>query len=215
MLWTVVMPLNDLGRAKSRLTSATADGDQHRALVQAMRADAIRACVTASLVARIVLVSNDAELLGDPAVGGLAALGGELHVLGDPAEPGLNAAVRAGARYARRWPEDGVAALVSDLPCVTAVALDEALAAAARWPRAVVVDREGTGTTMLTAGPHTDMNPQFGAGSARRHVDSGAVSVPAAAAVRTDVDTAADLAEAESVGVGPATARVLARLSRA
>ncbi len=213
MLWTVVVPLNDLRRAKSRLVDATSSTDQHRALVQAMRADALAACAAATRVRRIVLVTDDASAAADLA-GALprssAGAGTDVHVVADPPETGLNAAIRAGEQFSSRWPKDGVAVVVSDLPCLTGAALDDVLAAAGTQPRAVVLDRHGTGTTLLTARPGSELDPEFGVGSARRHVDSGAAAVPATAAVRTDVDTAEDLAVARTVGVGTATATVLA-----
>ena len=50
---------------------------------------------------------------------------------------------------------------------------------------------------MLAAGPGVDLDPHFGAGSARRHEESGAVPVRAALpSLRRDVDTDADLAAA-------------------
>lgn len=213
MLWTVVVPLNDLRRAKSRLVEATSSMQQHRALVQAMRADALAACAAATRVRRIVLVTDDASAVADLA-GALprssVGAGSDVHVVVDPPELGLNAAVRAGEQFSSRWPEDGVAVVVSDLPCLTGAALNDVLAAAATQPRAVVLDRHSTGTTLLTALPGSKLDPEFGVGSARRHLDSGAAAVPATAAVRTDVDTAADLAVARLVGLGRATAAVLA-----
>lgn len=212
MLWTVVVPLNDLRRAKSRLVDATSSVERHRALVQAMRTDALAACAAATLVRRIVMVTDDAAaaaaLIADlprPTSGA----GTTVQVVADPSEPGLNAAVRAGAQFSTRWPADGVAVVVSDLPCLTAAALDDVFVAAAAQPRSVVVDRQGTGTTVLMARPDSALAPAFGVDSARRHLYSGAVAVPATAAVRTDVDTAADLAVARAVGVGKATAAVL------
>lgn len=209
MLWTVVMPLNNLDRAKSRLTGATATTEQHRALVQAMRADALAACTRARLVVRIVLVTDRATAAAQALPVSPGDVGPEVHVVADPGEPGLNAAIRAGEDFCARWLGDGIAVVVSDLPCLTGSALDDVLTLGAALPRAIVVDSQGTGTTVLAARPGFALGPQFGVGSARRHLDSGAAAVPAAAAVRTDVDTAADLALARTVGVGQATRAVL------
>ena len=63
MQWTVVMPMSELARAKSRLVSASRDNLQHRALVTAMRADAIHACLAARSVARVIIVTDDADLV--------------------------------------------------------------------------------------------------------------------------------------------------------
>jgi 2-phospho-L-lactate guanylyltransferase len=124
--------------------------------------------------------------------------------------PGLNAALTEAAAHATRcWPEDGVAALVGDLPALRPDALSAALRDAAGHARAFVPDATGTGTTLLAARPGTPLDPAFGAESATRHA-RGAVSLAAEAGLRQDVDTAADLRAAARLGVGPATAAVLA-----
>jgi len=125
-------------------------------------------------------------------------------------EPGLNNALREGAALAAaRWPDDGVAALVGDLPALRPEDLDEALAAAAHHKRAYVADAAGTGTTLLTAGPGTELLPEFGAGSAARHGRTAA-TVPAGRGLRQDVDTTEDLAAAAAIGLGPATRATVA-----
>ena len=120
---------------------------------------------------------------------------------------GLNAALaEAAAAASRNWPADGVVALVGDLPALRPDELAAALAAAAKQPRSFVADHTGAGTTLLAAAPGTALEPRFGAGSARRH-RAIATPLPAGAGLRHDVDTAADLAAAAAVGLGPATAR--------
>jgi 2-phospho-L-lactate guanylyltransferase len=57
------------------------------------------------------------------------------------------------------------------------------------------------------------VEPQFGIGSAARHDTLGA-RLEAGPGLRCDVDTAEDLDAAESLGLGPATAAVLARWTR-
>ena len=78
--------------------------------------------------------------------------------------------------------------------------------------RGFVADAEGVGTTLLAAAPGTPLQPRFGADSARAHRDSGAVALPAPAALRRDVDTPADLREALRLGVGPRTRDVVSRV---
>ncbi len=76
-----------------------------------------------------------------------------------------------------------------------------------RW---FVADAAGTGTTLLAAGPGVELEPHFGAGSALRHEESGAMPVRAElASLRRDVDTEEDLAAARELGVGEHTARAL------
>ena len=64
---------------------------------------------------------------------------------------------------------------------------------------------------MLAAAPGIPLDPRFGVGSALAHQASGAVPIELAALVslRRDVDTAADLAHAVQLGVGPRTADVM------
>jgi 2-phospho-L-lactate guanylyltransferase len=86
-----------------------------------------------------------------------------------------------------------------------------AVLAACVAPRSFVVDLPGTGTTLLAAAPGVALDPRFGVGSALAHQASGAVPIELSGidSVRRDVDTAADLAHAVQLGVGPATADVM------
>lgn len=198
MRWTVVIPAKALPQAKSRLLPATADQAGHRRLVEAIRADTVAAARGASAVARVLVVADRP---------GPDGFGGPVLV---QSRPGLNAAVTEAADHAARsWPEDGVAALVGDLPALTAADLDAALSRAAAHPRSFVPDAAGTGTTLLAALPGRPLRPRFGPGSAARH-RLDAVELPAADGLRHDVDTAEDLSAAASVGAGPATSAVLA-----
>jgi 2-phospho-L-lactate guanylyltransferase len=69
-----------------------------------------------------------------------------------------------------------------------------------------VADAPGTGTVLLTAPPGVPLDPRFGVGSAAAHRASGAVPLTGPwPSLRRDVDTAADLADAARLGLGPAT----------
>jgi 2-phospho-L-lactate/phosphoenolpyruvate guanylyltransferase len=193
--WTVVIPAKALPVAKSRLLPASVDPAAHRRLVEAIRADTIAAATAADGVARVLVVTDRP---GQP--------GAFVQT-----RPGLNAALAEAAEHAaRHWPGDGVAVIVGDLPALHADDLAAALAQAARHPRAYVPDAAGTGTTLLavtpTGGP---LRPAFGVGSAARHALE-AVRLDAGAGLRHDVDTADDLHAATELGLGPATAAVLA-----
>jgi 2-phospho-L-lactate/phosphoenolpyruvate guanylyltransferase len=194
--WTVLIPTKSLPEAKSRLFGATADPAAHSRLVLAIRADTVAAARTAADVARIVIVADRPAATGpDPVL--------------VQSRPGLNAALAEGAEYAAtRWPDDGVAALVGDLPALQSGELADALRAASQHARAYVPDAAGTGTTLLTASAHHRLRPEFGAGSAARHADS-AVEIVAGAGLRTDVDTADDLQAALALGAGSATRTAL------
>jgi len=130
--------------------------------------------------------------------------------LPDEGDGDLNRAlVHASLRVRLRQPGWGVAAMCADLPCVNAEDLQTALGSGLtqRW---FVADAAGTGTTLLAAAPGVDLDPHFGADSARRHERSGAASVRAqVASLRRDVDTEVDLTSARALGVGPHTTKVL------
>ena len=69
-----------------------------------------------------------------------------------------------------------------------------------------MADAAGTGTVLLAAAG-TALLPAFGAGSARRHAESGARRLDGRwPSLRRDVDTVADLAEAVRLGLGRHTA---------
>ena len=54
------------------------------------------------------------------------------------------------------------------------------------------------------------LNPLFGAGSARRHREDGAVELTGSwPGLRCDIDTPADLQEARALGLGPATSQAM------
>lgn len=192
MRWTVLIPMRALPSAKSRLL-VSLPADLHADVVEAIRADTLAAVLAARPVARIVVIS-------DAAGAGVSLV---------QASPGLNGALRDGAEFAvQRWPGDGLAALVGDLPALQGIELAAALDAAARHPRSYVADASGTGTTLLTALPGTCLDPRFGVGSAARHA-AVAAALDAGAGLRQDVDTAADLAAAALVGLGPRTAALV------
>ncbi len=190
--WTVLVPMKALPQAKSRLLAASTDSDQHVQLVRAMRADTLAAIDAADRVARLLVVTDRAD---DEHPGALVQ-----------SRPGLNAALSEGAAYARaRWPGDGVAALVGDLPALRGADLDAALGEASRYARSFAADATGTGSTLLTALPGTALRPLFGASSAARHAASAARRLTASPGLRCDVDTPADLQRAAEVGLGVQT----------
>lgn len=194
MEWTVVIPAKALPEAKSRLAAMSDGPEQHRLLVEAIRSDTIAAARAARGVARVIVVVDrpgaDADVLVQTS-------------------PGLDAAVSDAAAYStQRWPADGVAALVGDLPALQPAELAEALRAAAGHHRAFVPDAAGTGTTLLAATPGHPLRPQFGLGSAARH-QVHAAAIEAGPGLRNDVDDAADLHAAAALGLGDATAAAL------
>jgi 2-phospho-L-lactate/phosphoenolpyruvate guanylyltransferase len=220
--WSVVMPVKRLAAGKSRLRGAV-PGVRHERLALALVLDTAAAALASPAVARVVVVTDDAE-----ATAALAALGA--RTVPDPPVPGLNAAFAHGAAHAAGGP---VAALAGDLPALRPDELTAALSAAtspvhpapaspahpaatpvrpaATTPvRRFAADAAGTGTVLLTATAGGRLDPRFGPRSAAAHAASGAVPLAGAwPGLRRDVDTAGDLAEAAALGVGPHTAELL------
>ncbi|MHA5051786.1 2-phospho-L-lactate guanylyltransferase [Streptomyces sp. SD15] len=207
MLWTLVVPLKPLARAKSRL-SDTAGDVVRPSLALAFAQDTVAAALACSAVRNVAVVTDDA-LAGRE----LAALGARIV----PDEPGggLNSALAHVAGVVRSYsPECAVAALNADLPALRPVELARVLEAAAEFPRAFLADAAAIGTTLLTASPDQELLPAFGTDSRARHRASGAVELrlEAVDSVRQDVDTGDDLRTALALGVGPRTAAVAANL---
>ncbi|MGK5445710.1 2-phospho-L-lactate guanylyltransferase [Micromonospora sp. URMC 105] len=201
--WTVVVPVKHLGAAKSRLRGAL-PAVPHEELALALAADTVRAVRACPAVTEVLVVTGDeraAQLLG--------AAGA--RIVPDEPEAGLNAAFRRGAAAAA--PEAWVAGLTADLPALRPAELAAALRAAADDPgvRRFVADAPGSGTVLLTAPPGVPLEPRFGVGSAAAHAASGALPLAGRwPSLRRDVDTAADLAAARHLGLGPRTAALTA-----
>jgi 2-phospho-L-lactate/phosphoenolpyruvate guanylyltransferase len=196
--WALVVPVKRLASAKTRLRSTTA-GVPHDRLVLALAQDTVRAALACPLVSEVLAVTDD------PVV--TAALG-RLGARAVPDQPGtgLNAAISYGAAMVAPS-ADWIAALTADLPALRPAELTAALRAAAAVPRrGFVPDAAGTGTTVLTAPRVVPLDPRFGPASAAEHLASGARLLDGDwPSLRRDVDTGADLAEAERLGLGPHT----------
>lgn len=128
-----------------------------------------------------------------------------------PGGEDLNGEIRAGVAGV----SGPVAVLVGDLPALTAAGLAATLQRCAAAPVAVVPDRYGTGTVLLTARTAADLDPCFGLGSAAAHQRRGALPVPADdAGLACDVDVEQDLHHALGLGVGPFTTAALTALTQ-
>lgn len=200
--WSVVVPVKRIAIAKTRLRRDLGrlppGRFRHDQLVLAMAQDTVRAMLACPVVTEVVVVTDDPEV--SHPLGRLGA-----RVVPDAPAAGLNAAIGHGAAQATG---DWVAGATADLP---ALRPDELLAvlrtAGDAGRRGFVPDAAGTGTTLLTAPPGVAVDPQFGPDSAARHAASGASRLDGPwPSVRRDVDTAADLTEAERLGLGPSTA---------
>jgi 2-phospho-L-lactate guanylyltransferase len=199
-LWSLLVPVKRLDRAKSRLAVSPA---QRAEIALAMAIDTVRAGLSAVAIAEAIVVTDDPR-----AADALSAIGA--RVVADIPDSGLNPALRHGASTVTT---QRVAALSSDLPALRGADLDAVLGDASAHRRAVVSDMSGTGTTLLAAAV-TDFEPAFGVGSLAAHLTAGAVDLSAIAApgLRHDVDTVQALRAAIGLGVGPETRRAAADL---
>jgi len=205
----LVIAVKRLDSAKSRL-SAHFDGELRQRVVLAMLIDTIAAARAAPGVDSITVVTADVS----------AAAAAHAHgagVVADPTPPEhgdpLNNALLIACR-ALSPANPNIAVLQGDLPALRSSELDAALDAGARFGRCFVTDRQGTGTSALFAFG-VPLHPLFGADSARRHRDSGAVELIGDwPGLRCDIDTPEDLEEARRLGVGPATAAILLTTAR-
>ncbi|MDQ1741866.1 MAG: 2-phospho-L-lactate/phosphoenolpyruvate guanylyltransferase [Pseudonocardiales bacterium] len=208
MQWRVLVPIKHGAPAKTRLRAATREQAHHAELVRAIQLDTLDA----------VLALRTHQLLGGlfvvaaPPVEHPVLLPAEIELLPD-AGGGLNPALAAAAaELARRHPGDGVLALVGDLPALRSADLLAVLRQAPATGRSFVRDLDGSGTTLLAAGPGSALGPLFGPDSAHRHLASGARELEAAESLRCDVDSAADLRRCLELGVGMLTSQLLTHL---
>lgn len=207
--WTVVVPVKGTARAKSRMAPGL-DAAQRSRLMAAFALDTVSALIGAHRVGRVIVVT-------DPRSGIAAQLrDAGAEIVTDPGT-GLNDAVSEGIAAAVGDPaHPPVAALLGDLPGVTAADVDAALELAELHPLALVPDAEGAGSTLITARAGRPLVPRYGSGSAARHIQAGhtPLDIPATSGLRTDVDTEHDLTAVLTRGVGPHTAAALSEYFR-
>ncbi|GAC1442660.1 MAG: 2-phospho-L-lactate guanylyltransferase [Mycobacteriales bacterium] len=200
--WGLVVPVKRLVRAKTRLSSYGDAARQDLALAFAL--DVVAAAYAAGCVEQVLVVTDDPR-----AAEALSAVGA--RVVGDLPDAGLNPAIEHGASLLPGGL--GVATVSADLPALRSTDIDAALGAVPVGGRGFVVDSAGSGTTLLAAAPGVWLAPAYGIASRSVHLVSGAVELPAAAGLRLDVDTAADLQAALRLGVGAATAAAVRGLA--
>jgi 2-phospho-L-lactate guanylyltransferase len=205
----VLVPVKPLARAKTRLRGAAGSPLAHARLALALARDTIAAASAAASVRRVVAICSDELVCGALARDGV-------QTISDEPDAGLNPALRHGEAVLRAGgpgPFAAIAALAGDLPALRPRELDEAIQAGlARGRRTFCADRSGTGTTLLLTSPQLPLDPRFGSGSAAAHRASGARQLPGGwPGLRCDVDTMADLAVADHLGLGRRTRAALAR----
>ncbi|WP_087003983.1 2-phospho-L-lactate guanylyltransferase [Brevibacterium yomogidense] len=226
LAWDLIIPVKRLEAAKSRLAGLEAADRQRLAL--SFATDAVEAARSATRVARVLVVTEDALAAAELGLRGAT-------IIGETRGPGLNPAIEAGIDAALL--EDSVrriAVMTGDLPAVSPEDIDGALALAAAHRRAILADADGTGTVLLTGNPWAGgtaappyqsfgarevpepvrPHPRFGFGSFAHHVAAGHVPLAGAfPGLRRDVDTRVDLEAAQGLGLGAATGAQLAVLS--
>ena len=199
--YAVIVPVKPPARGKSRLVGL--DDDARRRLAESFALDTVAACLAASRVGAVLVVTDDARFATV-----LSGLGSD--AIPDGVTDDLNGTLRQAAAEAhRRWPHLTPATLCADLPALRPVDLDPALGGVVGPHPWFVADAADVGTTLYVAS-YDEFDPRFGPSSREAHLDAGALElVDVAPSLRRDVDDLDDLREAVSLGVGPRTAVVV------
>lgn len=198
-----LVPVRSLSGAKSRLGEPL-DAEERADLVMALLRHTVEAALAATRLAGVVVVSMDADLLARARAMGAASLLQEMDGLNEGL---IEARAAAGAEAT------AVMVLPADLPGVAASAIDQ-LAEAAELALsgapekqivALVPDRHGAGTNALLVAPPDAIPFCFGEGSRAAHAAAaaaaGATYVELDGPLTFDLDTPADLLEADALGL--------------
>ncbi len=196
----LIIAVKRLTAAKSRLAPMFSAGVREQ-VVLAMLVDTVTAARSVESVRSITVVTPD-----ETAASAVRELGAD--VVWDDTAPGhpdpLNAALLTAWAAVSRHSANTVV-LQGDLPALRASELSEALTQSRSHPRSFVADHHASGTSALFAFG-VPLDPRFGADSAQRHRDSGAVELTGAwPGLRCDIDTPDDLRAATALGMGSAT----------
>jgi len=198
-----LVPVRSLDGAKLRLGEPL-DAEERADLILALLRRTVDAALAAESVSGVVVVSKDEDLLGRARELGAASLLQQ--------SDGLNEGLDE-ARIAARAEATAVVVLPGDLPDVTPGAIDllaeaaqAALLSAPDRPVVVLVpDHHGTGTNALLVAPPAAIGFEFGSCSRAAHAAAaeaaGATYVEIAGPLSFDVDTPADLLEADRRGL--------------
>ena len=206
--WVVVVPVKAPARAKSRLTEFSVA--ERASLATAFALDVIAALMACEIVKTVRVITDDVDFGRLAKAQGCEVIADETTSLNDAIVFAAHAPP-AGATEAVETP---VAVAVSDLPCASAETFtrlftqcETALFGPDSRSQAFVSDQTGRGTTFLAARTASELKPLFGPESAAAHRENGVWALEIdEPGLRLDVDTAADLAAALTLGVGPHTA---------
>jgi 2-phospho-L-lactate guanylyltransferase len=203
-LHTIVIPVKAIRLAKTRLRGAPSDRE---ALAKAFALDTARVVIDAVGVARVIFVAGDEETSNELLPLGCAVLLEDRTRGADP----LNAAIMQGRKWAvKHFPHEPIAVVPSDLPSLTPAALQGFLLKSEAHRLSFCTDMESTGTTIFSAAVPQALRTAYGEHSALAHRTLGAVHIEDVdERARQDVDTIADLAKAQRLGVGPRTAAAM------
>jgi len=182
--WCVILPIKGGDEMKSRLGRT----EEVKILAVTFAVDTLRSVLECPEVKRVVVVTADKSWLASSAEG----LPDRVSTFADPGG-GLNNAIRATRDHACE--NQLLAVIPGDMPMLDPTELAQVLKSARAHPRGFVRDKNGDGTTLLTALAAADLAPHYGDGSADTHLLSGAVELSAPHSIRFDVDTMEDLAE--------------------
>ena len=197
--WALV-PIRGLESAKTRL-GGHLDPEERLELVTSLLRRTLQATRDANAIAGTIVVTMDgdaAELAGRHGAIGLVERA-----------PGLNEAIEAARSVAVARGATAVLVVPADLPAVSSGAIDAMAAAAGDAAGAtatlvgLVGDRHGLGTNALLLAPPDVIAPAFGRDSRRAHAQAaaqvGARYLELESPLAFDVDTSADLLDAEAV----------------
>jgi len=196
--WALV-PIRGLETAKTRL-GEDLDPEERVELVTNLLRRTLVATRDARWVTGTVVVTMDPDAAG---------IAHELRAIGlVERAPGLNAAIEAARSVAVARGATAVLVLPADLPAVSAAAIDALIGAAAEAAEgngrlvAVVPDRHGLGTNALLISPPGAIDPAFGEASRAAHAaradSAGVRRLELDGPLALDLDTAADLLDAEA-----------------
>jgi 2-phospho-L-lactate guanylyltransferase len=200
----LIIAVKRLAEAKSRLAPMFCAGVREQ-VVLAMLLDTVTAARGVDSVRSITVVTPD-----ETAASAVRQLGAV--VVEDDTAPGdpdpLNTALLTAWTAVTRHTTNTVV-LQGDLPALQADELSEALSQARSHRRSFVADHHASGTSALFAFG-VPLDPRFGADSAQRHRESGAVELTGAwPGLRCDIDTPDDLLAATGLGMGSATTQAI------
>ena len=199
--------MKSLKKAKQRLAPLLPPAER-QALVRAMLADVLVACMQWTTAHETVLATIDPEIISAGEDAGATACR-------DDAALGMDEAVQAAARCART---EHLLILPGDIPCVTPADLDAMLAGTRGGALAVAPAASGGGTNALAMTTRGAIRTRFGDQSFRCHLDAAraaglAVSIVRRAGLGLDIDTPDDLAACVNADAGRHTAACLRRLA--